>query len=79
MIKALGLIICLSFAFFFIYLGVEREQYDAVWLGVGILVFTVIISICIKLFPKQLDSKESGEELKEVLKHTVKQGFKDIE
>ena len=72
MIKVFGLVLFTSIAVLFIVFGVVQNE-PVGWQMGGFLLFVIIvITILVKLLPKQLDSAESGEKGIEVLRHTAK-------
>ncbi|MCD1647735.1 hypothetical protein [Marinobacter adhaerens] len=76
MIKVLGLALFCSIAAVAIFLGITRSQPILWQMGCVILVFISLTVVAVKLFPKQLDSEESGEEGMRLVKHAVKRVMK---
>lgn len=76
MIKKFGLIFFTSIAVFFIWFGIKLDK-DIGWqVGGGLLGVIILTVLAVKLFPKQLDSKESGEEGLKILKQVSKRAVK---
>jgi hypothetical protein len=77
MIKALGVIVFGLIACAAIFLGIERNQPIFWQMGGAILGVIVLMTLAVKLFPKQLDSEESGKEGMKVLKRAARKAMKE--
>jgi hypothetical protein len=76
MIKALGVIVFSLIAGAAIFLGIENNEPIFWQMGCAILGIIVLATLAVKLFPKQLDSEESGKEGMKVLKHVARKAMK---
>ena len=77
MIKALGVVVFGLIGCAAIFLGIEHNQPVAWQMGCASLAIIAITALAVKLFPKQLDSAESGEEGMKVLKAMAKRAMKE--
>jgi len=57
---------------FYLYRGITENKPHEWQIGIFLLGLVAVAILCVKLFPKQFDSVESGEEGKKFLSHVAK-------